>query len=96
MSIDYGERFFRTIAMDPPWLERGCGKCKRGADRHYPLLNKVQIRDTVLASELWLPAKDAHLYIWVTNSFLPDGLWLMGELGFRYVTNVVWKKTRSG
>ncbi len=27
---------YKCVTMDPPWLERGGGKCKRGADRHYP------------------------------------------------------------
>ena len=29
--------------MDPPWLERGGGKIKRGADRHYPVLKVEDI-----------------------------------------------------
>lgn len=27
---------YRTIYADPPWMEHGGGKIKRGADRHYP------------------------------------------------------------
>lgn len=87
---------FRTILMDPPWAERGAGRVKRGADRHYKLMGKKRIRDTILQSGVWLPADDCHLYCWVTNNKLPDGLWLMGELGFRYVTNVAWAKNRAG
>ena len=34
----------------------------------------------------------AHLYMWATNTFLPDALKLMESLGFRYVTNLVWVK----
>ena len=29
--------------MDPPWEEKGGGKSKRGADRHYPVLEKHEI-----------------------------------------------------
>jgi len=90
------KRRFRTILMDPPWAERGGGKIKRGADRHYPLMGKRRIRDAVLQSGVWRPADNSHLYCWVTNNKLPDGLWLMGELGFRYVTNVAWAKDRFG
>jgi len=39
---------------------------------------------------------DAHLYLWVTNSYLEDGLKVMDSLGFRYVTNLVWIKDRFG
>jgi len=84
---------YRCIAADPPWNESGGGKCKRGADRHYPLMKKPEaIRDAMLYSGVWRPAKDSHLYIWVTNNFLPVGLWLMAELGFTYKTNLCWAK----
>jgi N6-adenosine-specific RNA methylase IME4 len=84
---------FRTIQIDPPWAESGGGKIKRGADRHYPLIrSKSEIVRVVKSSGLWLPAESAHLYLWTTNTFLPDALWVMDALGFRYVTNTVWVK----
>lgn len=83
---------YRTILLDPPWRERGAGRVKRGADRHYPLMGHQRIRDTVLGASVWTPGRNCHLYLWVTNNFLPKGLWLMEELGFRYVTNVAWHK----
>ena len=85
-SIEYG-----CISADPPWDESGGGKCKRGADRHYPLIKKKEdIRDAMLQSGKWYPAETCHLWLWVTNNFLPDGLWLMAELGFTYKTNRAW------
>lgn len=88
------QRRFRCIAADPPWKERGGGRIRRGANRHYKLISKKEtIRDVMRASPVWRPAKSAHLYIWVTNNRLLDGLWLLDALGFRYVTNVVWHKT---
>lgn len=82
--------------MDPPWAERGSGKCKRGADRHYKLMGKTRIRDAILGADVWRPAKHAHLYCWVTNNKLVDGLWLVEQLGFRYVTNIAWAKPSFG
>jgi N6-adenosine-specific RNA methylase IME4 len=87
---------FRTALLDPPWEERGSGKIKRGADRHYPLLKTQAMPGVITGSGLWTPAENAHCYLWVTSNFLEDGLWLMGELGFRYITNVVWVKRRPG
>lgn len=87
---------FRIIVADPPWLERGAGKVKRGADRHYPLLKTKEIPGVMTASKLWRPAPDCLLFLWVTNNFLEDGLWVMKELGFRYITNRVWLKTKIG
>lgn len=34
---------YRTIYADPPWMERGGGKIKRGADKHYPLMKTRDI-----------------------------------------------------
>jgi len=87
---------FKTVMMDPPWLEKGGGKSKRGADRHYPVMKTSDILHTVLWCPHWANiAANAHLYMWVTNSFLKEGLWLMDGLGFRYVTNVVWTKRKN-
>jgi N6-adenosine-specific RNA methylase IME4 len=91
----WGDDLFGTILLDPPWLERGGGKCKRGADRHYPLMGVDDIYRTVTRLR-FAPAPNAHCYLWVTNNFLPDGLHLMSLLDFRYVTNLVWVKDRFG
>lgn len=39
-------------------------------------------------------AGNAHLWLWVTNNFLRDGLEVMKALGFRYVTNLAWAKMK--
>lgn len=39
-------------------------------------------------------AKNAHLYLWVPNALLPQGLEVMQAWGFRYVTNLIWAKRR--
>jgi len=86
---------YACIAADPPWAERGGGKIKRGADRHYPLLSTPQIIQVMLSAPAWRPADNAHLWLWVTNNFLADGLHVMQALGFRYVTNMVWTKIKA-
>ena len=83
---------YGTILMDPPWYETGGGKIKRGADRHYPLVKTPDLPRVIIQSPEWNPADDCHLYMWATNSFLADAIWLMGTLGFKYKTNVVWTK----
>lgn len=87
---------FPCIMADPPWNESGGGKIKRGADRHYKLLKAPGIIQVMLCSPFWIPAENAHLWLWVTNNFLKDGLHVMEALGFRYVTNFVWVKDRIG
>lgn len=81
---------YRTIYADPPWLERGSGQIKRGADRHYRLMKTREIE--ALPVGQWA-APEAHLYLWVTNNFLRDGLRVMEAWGFRYVTAITWFKS---
>ena len=83
---------FATILMEPPWNERGGGKIVRGAQRHYPLLKTREMPRVIYQSGVWRPAENAHLYMWATNQFLDDALWLIKALGFKYKTNVVWVK----
>ena len=77
-------------------MERGSGKIKRGADKHYPLMREHQIIETVIRCPHWQIDPDAHLYLWATNNHLESGLFVMRALGFRYVTNVAWAKDRPG
>jgi len=85
---------YRCILMDPPWQERGGGKIKRGADRHYPLMDVRSIYRTIITSGKWNPdPQGAVLWCWATNNYLKDALWLIDALGFRYITNAVWAKS---
>jgi N6-adenosine-specific RNA methylase IME4 len=40
-------------------------------------------------------AENAHLYLWVPNALLPEGLKVMESWGFRYVSNIIWAKRRK-
>jgi len=87
----------RTIVADPPWNEKGGGRIKRGADRHYRLL---KTDDGIDLMGDWLDTvklgEDLHFYLWVTNNFLADGLRVFDALGFRYITNLCWIKPSFG
>lgn len=84
---------YRTVYWDPPWPERGGGKIKRGADRHYPTMTKRQITDFNL--DRWA-GPDCHLYTWATNTYLEFALDMLKAKGFRYITTVTWMKDRMG
>jgi len=88
---------FHTVVVDPPWQERGGGRIKRGADKHYQVLSVPNIIRIIHQCPHWNSINDnAHLYLWATNSFLPQGLKVMEALGFRYITNVCWAKNSIG
>ena len=88
------DRKYKTIYIDPPWMETGGGTIKRGADKHYSLMSMKEIED--------LPIREiadgdgCHLYMWVTNNFLQKGLELLKAWGFEYVTLITWQKDRFG
>ena len=42
-----------------------------------------------------LTAEPAHLYLWVPNALLPEGLRVMEAWGFQYKSNLVWRKIRK-
>lgn len=40
-------------------------------------------------------APTAHLYLWVPNALLPEGLEVMRAWGFNYKSNIIWHKIRK-
>lgn len=88
---------YRCISADPPWNEKGAGKVKRGADRHYPTMKTPDIIGAMLVEPIFRPdPSGCHLWLWVTDNYLTDGLLVMEALGFRYVRTMVWAKVKSG
>lgn len=72
--MEFPHKKYKTIYADPPWPEYGGGKIKRGADRHYQLMSVKEIMSLPVSN---ISEDNAHLYLWVTNSFLPSGLEVM-------------------
>jgi len=86
---------WKTVLADPPW--RFANRTGKVAPEHRRL-DRYSTMD--LESICALPvadvvAKDAHLYLWVPNALLPEGLKVMEAWGFRYVSNVIWAKRRK-
>lgn len=89
-----GQRF-RTILADPPWqFQNRTGKV---APEHRRLnrYNTLTL-DAIKALPVSAAAEDtAHLYLWVPNALLPEGLAVMQAWGFSYKSNLVWHKIRK-
>jgi N6-adenosine-specific RNA methylase IME4 len=86
---------FRTILADPPW--RFTNRTGKVAPEHRRLARYATLRTDDICE---LPVADftadtAHLYLWVPNAMLPDGLRVMEAWGFRYKANLVWHKIRK-
>ena len=90
-----GERKFGTILADPPWqFQNRTGKVAPEHKRlnRYPTMQL----DEIMALPVAQVATDvSHLYLWVPNALLPDGLEVMRAWGFEYKTNIVWEKVRK-
>lgn len=85
-------RTFPTIYADPPWAYDN--EASRGAAvNHYPVMSLDEIRREPVAQ---LAAKNAHLHLWTTNSFLPAAIDLIGVWGFEFKSCLVWVKPDLG
>jgi N6-adenosine-specific RNA methylase IME4 len=86
---------YRTILADPPWqFQNRTGKVAPEHKRlnRYSTLTLQEIKElpvSIIASE------KSHLYLWVPNALLQEGLEVMKAWGFEYKTNVVWHKIRK-
>ena len=85
---------YKLVVIDPPWPERGGGKSKRGADRHYKLLRSPwEILEVIIRSPVWAPdRKGCALGIWYTDNYLDDARLIMEALGFSYKRQFNWHK----
>lgn len=88
-------RKFRTVLADPPWqFQNRTGKI---APEHKRLSRySTMSLDDIKALPVSAAADEvAHLYMWVPNALLPDGLAVMKAWGFNYKSNIVWHKLRK-
>jgi N6-adenosine-specific RNA methylase IME4 len=89
-----GKRF-ATVLADPPW--RFTNRTGKVAPEH----RRLSRYDTMeLADICALPVSEhladtAHLYLWVPNALLPDGLEVLKAWGFQYKSNIIWHKLRK-
>jgi N6-adenosine-specific RNA methylase IME4 len=73
LSLAEGERF-KTIMADPPWrFQNSTGKVAPEHKRlnRYGTMSLTDIKALPVAM---VADETAHLYLWVPNALLPDGL----------------------
>lgn len=87
---------YGTVVADPPWEYRTRSGILTRAKKHkpeaaaqYPTLTIEQIASLPVESMM---AKDAHLYLWVTNPILPVAFDVVRSWGFDYITTLTWRK----
>lgn len=84
-----------TVMADPAWVKNQTGGSGRygSALNHYNLTSLERIKAMPVQDFV---ADDAHLYLWVTNSNIDEGLEVIKAWGFRYITMFHWIKPRMG
>lgn len=90
-----GKKKFSTILADPPWqFQNRTGKVAPEHKRlnRYGTMTLDKIMGLPVSK---IAAETAHLYLWVPNALLPDGLAVMEAWGFKYKTNLIWQKVRK-
>jgi N6-adenosine-specific RNA methylase IME4 len=90
-----GKRKFSTILADPPWqFQNRTGKMAPEHKRlsRYRTMKLQEIKDLPVEA---IAEDRAHLYLWVPNALLAEGMQVMENWGFKYKTNLIWYKIRK-
>ena len=94
LSAYVSGRQFGCLLADPPWqFQNATGKIAPEHKRlaRYGTMRLAEVEALPVAA---CAAETAHLYLWVPNALLPEGLGVMRAWGFAYKTNIVWHKLR--
>ena len=85
---------YKTIYADPPWqFQNRTGKVAPEHKRlnRYMTMKLEEIKLLPVSS---IADEKSHLYLWVPNALLPDGLAVLKAWGFEYKTNLIWEKVQ--
>jgi N6-adenosine-specific RNA methylase IME4 len=86
---------FSTVLADPPWrFQNRTGKMAPEHRRlsRYGTMTLDEIKSLPVSKYVTEPA---HLYLWVPNALLPEGIEVLRAWGFEYKSNIVWHKIRK-
>ena len=86
---------YRCIVVDPPWpMEKIKREVRPLQQKHldYPTLNLDEIEDLVGRIVGEKADENCHVYLWVTQRFLPAGLALLERWGVSYQCQMTWVK----
>jgi N6-adenosine-specific RNA methylase IME4 len=95
VSLPQAPGGWATVLADPPW--RFTNRTGKVAPEHRRLdrYDTMTFADICALPVAAVAAPNSHLYLWVPNALLPEGLQVMAAWGYRYVSNIVWAKRRK-
>lgn len=90
-----GSGQFATVLADPPW--RFANRTGKMAPEHKRLARygTMELEEILKLPVAHIAAEKAHLYLWVPNALIQEGLDVMKAWGFTYKSNLIWYKTRK-
>ncbi len=93
LSQGYGR--FGTILADPPW--QFMNRTGKVAPEHRRLsrYSTMKLQEIMELPIPQLAREKSHLYLWVPNALILEGLEVMKRWGFTYKTNLIWYKIRK-
>lgn len=86
---------YGAVLADPPWrFQNRTGKMAPEHKRlnRYPTLNLAEIKEIPVHL---VAAENSHLYLWVPNALLLEGIEVLEAWGFKYKSNLIWHKVRK-
>ena len=85
---------YDVIYADPPWsYSTNSAKISNSTDSHYPVLAIDELKRLPVKD---IASKNAALFLWTSNPFLPKAIELMEAWGFDFKTVFkVWRKTNK-
>ena len=86
---------FSTILADPPWqFQNKTGKVAPEHKRlsRYSTMDLEAIKSLPVNE---ITEERSHLYLWVPNALIQEGLDVMSSWGFKYKSNIIWQKIRK-
>jgi hypothetical protein len=81
---------FKTLCIDPPWTY------SVHLEKSQPTYSTMSQKELLALPVNSRADEQAHLYLWSTNTNLPDAFELMEAWGFKFVTMLTWVKPSFG
>lgn len=86
---------YQAILADPPW--RFTNRTGKVAPEHKRLsrYNTLSLEEIMEIPVYTIAGKNSHLYLWVPNALLLEGIKVLEAWGYKYKSNLVWHKVRK-
>lgn len=88
MKVQLPNKKYNIIYADPPWQYKRNGN--HSAESVYDVMSIEDIKNMPVQD---ISEDQSHLYLWVTNPFIQEGLDVCKAWGFEYKTLITWLKT---